>query len=148
MISIDFNYILSQLSLSEKIIFFLIPLAIVILIIGIIAIVYGGYQARKLSSYLKKNNPAVWRKRTFFWELLANFKTFNPAIWSQYNPIENIKKLWQYIFNDQDTSDPKVLFYKQKIRPAYKIFIFSFAMFAILLLLTFVLFLISGAKIQ
>ncbi|GEM_PF-6781731 len=144
MISID----LSQLMLSERIAIYLIFLAIITLIVGIISMLYSGYYSRKLSSYLKEKKPNIWKKRTFFLELLTNLRTFDPAVWSKYNPFQNIRKMWQYIFNDQDTIDSKVLLYKQKIRSGYRTIVFSFLTFIVLFVVIFILLLMSGGTIQ
>lgn len=138
MINLDLSKpLLSQLTLVDGIILVFILLGILAWVVGFLALIYSIPFGIKFSLYLKKTS--IWRKRQYFSEPFLTFKTFDPVRWGTFDPIENTRKKWRYIFNDQDTNDPEILYYKQKLRLVLKLFLYSMALFIFSIVATFLI---------
>lgn len=107
---------------------------------------YAGVYGMKLSFYLRKKG--LPRGRAFLTEPRQLFRKFfrlrDPNVLYQFNPFEVIKKRWNYLFNDQDTRDPKILSYKKKLRRAAKVFVCAFLSLVALLVVFLLAYLVLG----
>lgn len=142
MVQIDINQILSQLTAIEIVLLVLFVLGFLVFFIGILTWLYIAFYEIGFSLYLRKNK-VILNKRKFLLEPYITLKTFNPVIWSKFNPLENTKKKLQYIYNNQDTEDPNILHYKRKLRPAFKFLLYTLIAFIVLFIILFLIALFS-----